>query len=205
MNPKLIRLEVGPWPMNCYVLVCQETGISVIVDPGADAGKILAQTADTQVAAILLTHGHADHVGALNEVKTATQAPVYLHPLDAAHFDLQYDQPITDGEVFTFGNFSLKAIHTPGHTPGQTCFDLGDGRILVGDTVFVGGPGKTWSPQDFSTTMENMQSIVFQWPDETKFFPGHGPSGVIGEEQPDFDAFLADGWRKELYGDVSWK
>jgi glyoxylase-like metal-dependent hydrolase (beta-lactamase superfamily II) len=87
----------------------------------------------------------------------------------------------------------------------MTCFDLGDKRVLVGDTVFVGGPGKTWSPEDFTLTMRTMQEIVFAWPDDTEFYPGHGPSGVIGEERSDFEAFLRRGWSDDLHGDVTWK
>jgi glyoxylase-like metal-dependent hydrolase (beta-lactamase superfamily II) len=86
----------------------------------------------------------------------------------------------------------------------MTCLDLGDGRILVGDTIFVGGPGKTWSGEDFATTMGTMQQIVFTWPDETQFFPGHGSSGVIGEERPVFEAFVTRGWSSKLHGDVTW-
>ena len=87
----------------------------------------------------------------------------------------------------------------------MTCLDLGDRRILVGDTIFVGGPGKTWSAQEFSTTMRTMQEIVFAWPDETRFYPGHGPSGVIGTERPAFERFVARGWSPKLHGDVTWE
>ena len=114
------------------------------------------------------------------------------------------DTPLEDGLQIPVGNHNLKVIHTPGHTPGQCCFDLGDGRVVVGDTVFVGGPGRTWSPADFAVTMQTMQEIVFQWPDETEFFPGHGPGGRIGNEKSAFEAFVARGWPDNLEGDVSW-
>jgi glyoxylase-like metal-dependent hydrolase (beta-lactamase superfamily II) len=190
--------------MNGYVLVCEETQTSAIIDPGADAEKILEAVKDTKVAAILITHGHHDHVGALGEIKEATQAPSYLHKADAEHFGLEYDVEVNDGDEIKIGNQTVSAIYTPGHTAGQVCYDLGDGRIVVGDTVFVGGPGKTWSPDDFSTTMWTMQQIVFEWPDETEFFPGHGPSGIIGQERPAFTAFVTKGWPKDLEGDVAW-
>jgi glyoxylase-like metal-dependent hydrolase (beta-lactamase superfamily II) len=202
---KLVKQEVGPWPMNCYILVDGDTKTSVIVDPGADPQKILAHTEGTKVAAILLTHGHQDHIGGLDEIKAETRAPVYLHPKEAAHFKIDYDVPLADGDTLTFCGISLKVIFTPGHTPGQCCFDIGDSRIIVGDTIFVGGPGRTWSSKDFSTTMKVMQEIVFKWPDGSTFYPGHGPSGSIGQERPAFEAFLAKGWPKKLKGDVTWK
>ncbi len=205
MKAKLHQKAVGPWPMNTYVVICEETQTSTIIDPGAEADIILNLTEGTKVEAILLTHGHSDHIMALDEVKESTGSPVYLHPKDAAHFELSYDAPLQNGQLIAIGNHNLTVIHTPGHTPGQCCFDLGDNRIIVGDTVFVGGPGRTWSPQDFKLTMNTLQNIVFRWPDETAFFPGHGSSGKIGDERAAFEAFVAQGWPGDLEGDVTWK
>lgn len=205
MSAKLLSQAVGPWPMNTYVVICEETHTSAIIDPGADADKILAMVEGTRVDKILLTHAHFDHVLALSEVKEATQAPIFLHPKDAITFEIENDIALMDGEDIPLGNLVLKAIHTPGHTLGQVCFDVGNERILVGDTIFVGGPGKTWSAEEFTTTMKTMQEIVFTWPDETQFFPGHGPSGIIGKERPAFEAFVARGWPSNTQGDVSWE
>lgn len=205
MALKLIKQEVGPWPMNSYVVICEQTKTSAIIDPGSDADTLLGLVEGTTVDKILLTHGHGDHVGAVEAVKTATGAPVYLHPADAEHFGLSYDQALSDGDVVEVGSHSLRVSYTPGHTPGQVCFDLGNGNVVVGDTLFVGGPGKTWSAGDFATTMKNLQAVVFQWPDDTQFHPGHGPSGVIGEERLAFEAFAARGWPDSLYGDVTWE
>ena len=205
MKAKLRKKAVGPWPMNTYIVICEETQSCAIIDPGAEADTILKLVESAKVEAILLTHGHADHLMALDEVKENTKAPVYLHPKDAAHFELDYDVPLGKAKSIPVGNLTLNVIHTPGHTPGQCCFDLGDGRIIVGDTIFVGGPGRTGSPDDFTRTMETMQQIVFQWPDETAFFPGHGPSGKIGDERAAFEAFMARGWPADLEGDVTWQ
>jgi len=205
MTLQLITLTVGPWPMNAYLLIDETTNTSAIIDPGVEADLLLSKLEGTRVVAILITHGHADHVGALSEVKAAAQAPVYINPLDAGEFNLDYDRPLQKDQVISIGEQQLRAIHTPGHTPGMTCLDLGDGRILVGDTLFIGGPGKTWSSQEFTTTMHTMQEIVFKWPDGTRFYPGHGSSGTIGEERPAFEAFVARGWPRTLYGDVTWE
>lgn len=205
MAPRLISLSVGPWPMNTYLVVCTDTQACAIIDPGAEAQQILEVTRGSRVTAILLTHAHPDHIGALDEIKQATGAPVYLHPADGEKFEVEYDRPLEDGQVIKVGRLRLRVVHTPGHTPGMTSFELGDGRVLVGDTLFVGGPGKTWSAEDFQTTMQTMEQVVFAWPDETEFFPGHGEKGQIGQERPAFEKFLRAGWREDLHGDVSWE
>ena len=205
MTLKLITLSVGPWPMNGYVIVCEETSTSAIVDPGADANTFLEAAAGTRVAKILLTHAHPDHVGALAEVKKATNAPVFLHPSEREVFGTAYDISLRGGDTLRVGSCSIRTIHTPGHTPGMICFSIGEDRILVGDTLFVNGPGRTKTPRDFATTMHTLQNVVFQWPDETRFFPGHGESGLIGTERPRFEAFVSRGWDTTLHGDITWE
>ena len=203
MPAKLIKLELGPWPMNSYIVTDEVSGKGAIIDPGADAEVILGATQALQMERILLTHGHMDHVGALDDVKDALNVPVHIHPADATAFSLSYDSPLQDGEEITLGKVTLKVVHTPGHTEGQCCFMI-DHRVVVGDTIFVGGPGKTWSAEGFATTMKTMEEIVFAWPDKKEFFPGHGPRGTIGIERPAFEAFLARGWPEDTQGDVTW-
>lgn len=196
--------EVGPWPMNTYLLVCKDTNKSVVVDPGADADAIFGMAKDTDISKILITHGHHDHIQALDEIKNRTNALVYMNVADSELFNIDYDIPLMDEGVLSFGNSQIRVIFTPGHTPGSTSFDIGEGRILVGDTIFVGGPGHTGSPRDFSTTMKTMQDIVFSWSDETNFYPGHGASGKIGLERAAFENFIARGWSDKLHGDITW-
>lgn len=196
--------EVGPWPMNTYLLICEETRKSVVVDPGADPDAIFNLAKDTTISKILITHGHPDHIHALDEIKGRTNALVYVNDLDANKFGIQFDIPLMDEGIIAFGESKLRAIFTPGHTPGSTSFDLGDGRIIVGDTIFVGGPGHTSTPDDFLTTMHTMQHTVFSWSDETLFFPGHGAEGTIGAERAAFENFIARGWSDNLFGDVTW-
>jgi glyoxylase-like metal-dependent hydrolase (beta-lactamase superfamily II) len=81
---------------------------------------------------------------------------------------------------------------------------LPDWRAIVGDTIYRGGPGKTWSPHYFKVTLDTMRNIVFQWPDETECFPGHGPSFFIGDERPAFEAFLRREHPAGLCGDITW-
>jgi hydroxyacylglutathione hydrolase len=192
MPLKLVSKQVGPWPMNTYAMVCEETQTSAIIDPGADADDILALVEGTRV-------------GALDEVRKATGAPVYLHPADGETFDIPYDVSLEGLDYIEVGKQRLRVFHTPGHTPGQTCFDIGDKRVAVGDTLFVNGPGATETPEDFTTTMETIQNTILAWPDETEFFPGHGPSGIVGNERPAIKKFIEKGWRPDLCGDVTWK
>ena len=197
-------MELGPWPMNSYIVSSPDSQTCVIVDPGAEPGKILAAVSGKNTVGILVTHAHPDHIGAIVEVKSATGAPVYAHPTESSALTINIDSPLSNGDFITVGDGKLTAIHTPGHTPGMMCFDIGDDRILVGDTVFVGGPGRTWSAADFSMTMRTMQKIVFRWPDQTRFFPGHGPAGIIGAERSEFQAFLKKDWSQGVYGDITW-
>jgi glyoxylase-like metal-dependent hydrolase (beta-lactamase superfamily II) len=190
--------------MNTYALICPETKQSVLIDPGAEPDTLLQMLEDSRPIAILLTHAHHDHVGALAEMKIELNVPVYLHPADS-HMGVAADEWFADGDRLTLGQHTLQFIHTPGHTPGMVTVMLPDRRAIVGDTIFKGGPGKTWSPHNFAKTLETMRNIVFQWPDETDCFPGHGPSFLIGDERPAFEAFIGRTHPAGLYGDVTWE
>lgn len=204
MPVDLVSIEVGPWPMNCYLLIDAGTKSCMIIDPGAMASVILKHVQEYHVECIMITHGHADHVGALKKVKQTTLVPVLINPLEATRFKISYDQPLVDGQEIRLGDAVIKPIHTPGHTAGMMSFDLGDNRVIVGDTIFVGGPGKTWSADDFNLTMKTMEHIVFKWSDGTRFYPGHGPSGLIGNERPAYQEFIKNGWPQGTYGDITW-
>jgi hydroxyacylglutathione hydrolase len=196
--------QVGPWPMNSYALICPQTHQSVLIDPGADPDALALMLTDSTPTAILLTHAHPDHIGALDVMKERLQVPVFIHPVEP-RLGLPVDSWLTPGELFKLGAFELQIIHTPGHTPGMITLMLPDGRAIVGDTIFQGGPGRTWSAEDFEVTMTTMRNVVFQWPDSTECFPGHGPAFFIGDERPAFEFFLKQGYPPDLQGDVTWK
>ena len=195
--------SVGPWPMNSYSLICPDTKESVLIDPGAEPGTLTTMLENSIPIAILLTHAHPDHIGALTEMKAQLDVPIYIHPADS-HMGVAADAWFADGDTFTLGNYSLQVIHTPGHTHGMVTLMLPDQRAIVGDTIFKGGPGKTWAPQYFAVTLDTLRNIVFTWPDETECFPGHGPSFRIGDERAAFEGFLQRGHAPDLRGDVSW-
>ena len=204
MTLELDRLEVGPWPMNCYLLRCSETGEVAVVDPGADAASILEIVGERTVRCILLTHAHPDHVGALEKVRQTTGAPVGIHPADAEQFDIDGDFPLLPGMEVEIGESVVQVAHVPGHTPGSVCFRLGD-QAVVGDAIFPGGPGHTASPEALAQSLFSLGEVVFTWPDETKLYPGHGGPTTVGAERADFERFLATDPPPGLCGDVAWR
>jgi glyoxylase-like metal-dependent hydrolase (beta-lactamase superfamily II) len=192
--------------MNAYCLACQETGLSVLIDPGEDPDELRGLVKGTLPTAILLTHSHYDHVGALAEMGRLLSVPVLAHPGPRApDSEVELDRALADGEEIVVGRRTLKAVYTPGHTPDQICYRLADDdRIVVGDTIFEGGPGKTWSSADFETTLHTIERIVLSWADETVLYPGHGPSFRLGDIRPRVEAFLAAD-HGGFYGDAVWE
>ena len=198
---QLVALPLGEWSTNCYVLI--GGGESIIVGPAAEPERILAAVEGTAVKAILLTHGHLDHVQALDAVLQASGAPLGLHPADEAEFGVVGDFDLNDGDVLMLGGGELTVAHTPGHTPGSVCFRFGRCAI-VGDTLFPGGPGHSRTPEALAQILASLQDKVFTWPDGTAFHPGHGEGSTIGAVRPAFEAFMARPRSPELCGDVEW-
>jgi glyoxylase-like metal-dependent hydrolase (beta-lactamase superfamily II) len=190
---RLTKLSAGPTDNNVYVLVCPETSESVLIDAANEAGRILEALRGTSVRYILQTHGHSDHVQALAEVKRATNAPVAVHPDDAAMLPIPADVLLHDGDRLKVGEHELLVLHTPGHTPGGVCFLTGP-YLISGDTLFPGGPGNTRSSTgDFPQIIASVRRL-FELPDETQVLPGHGADTTIGREKPHFDEWIARGW-----------
>jgi hydroxyacylglutathione hydrolase len=201
---ELQHLEVGPWPMNCYLVRCPVSGETAVVDPGADAEAILSAVSHARVCGILLTHGHPDHVGALDLVREATGASVGIHPADAEAFGLQSDFALEDGMDVEVGQGRLRITHVPGHTPGSVCLQL-NGRAIVGDAIFPGGPGHTASPEALVLSLESLRRTIFTWIDDTELYPGHGGHTTVGAERAAFERFAMTDRPADLCGDVTWR
>ena len=197
------KLELGPFGTNAYILICRQTGASVLVDAPGEAGKILAQLKGSDPQYILMTHNHMDHTGALAEVKSALNIPIAAHRDDAGNLPLKPDLLLDDGDVISCGDIELKVLHTPGHTPGSLCFLTGN-YLIAGDTLFPGGPGKTGSPTDFKRIVDSLSSKIFVLPDDTRIYSGHGDSTILKKEKQAFETFCAGAHDPNLCGDVLW-
>lgn len=200
---ELRHRQVGPWPMNTYTLICPTTGESVLFDPGADPDVLEIMLAGSKPIAILLTHSHPDHIGALAEMRQRLGVPLFAQSLAATH-GIQSDRALADGDMVQVGRHQLRVYYTPGHIDDQLCFAIeGDSRIIVGDTIFAGGPGRTGSSENFQTTLTTLRSVVLRWPDETRCYPGHGPSFRLGDIRAQVEAFVQQD-HGSFYGDAEW-
>ena len=168
----LLRVRtVGPWQTNAFVLVCPASMQSVLIDPGDEPRTLAAMLEGTRPTAVLLTHSHPDHTGALEEMRSRLRVPVMAHPAFAGNL---IDREIADGGTIPVGAHRLKVYYAPGHTPDQLCFAIDkDDRVIVGDAIFEGGPGKTWSHEDFQTALDTLRRVILSWSDETRCHPGY--------------------------------
>lgn len=199
------RLVVGQARENCYLLVCPQTLESAIIDPGAEADKILQRAQPTKVRCILVTHGHGDHIGALEEVRWKLgNVAVGIHPADASRLPDPPDLALEEGEVVAVGQVELRVIHTPGHTPGSVCL-LAGSRVLVGDTVFPGGPGHSRSPEELRQILGSIEEKILALADPTRLLPGHGLGTTVGHVRQEYAAFRQRTDTDGLFGDVTWR
>lgn len=193
-------LDGGTWDVDNNVWIIGDESECIVIDAPHDANAIVEEINGRQVRAILLTHGHDDHIKAVGDLFDAVRAPIYLHPDDqmlwnAVYADAAPTHPIADGDTFTVGGVTLHAIHTPGHSPGSVCFYLPDAGVLFsGDTLFRGGPGATGrSYSDFPTIIESIRTKLLTLPADTVVRTGHGDSTSIAEEAPHLEEWIARG------------
>lgn len=199
MNP--LSLIVGQLGVNCYIPYCGQTRQCAIVDPGDNADKILEliEENNLKIKYILLTHGHFDHIGAVNELKEQTGAQVAVHPEDSdmimdpgknlssfvggEPIKVSADLMVEDGMALQIGNITLKIIHTPGHTKGGVSY-LGEGLLFTGDTLFAGSVGRTDLPGgSHHTLIKSIKEKLLILDDDLIVYPGHGPKSTLGQER----------------------
>ena len=175
------KLELGPFGTNAYVLTCQKTGDSVVVDAPAEVNTIIDSLKGTNPRYLLLTHNHLDHTGALSELRSRLGVPLAAHAADSKNLPVSPEIQLKGGDTISFGNIKLEVLHTPGHTPGSLCFKTGK-YLIAGDTLFPGGPGKTGSPDALKQIIQSITSKIFPLDDDTQVYSGHGDSTILKKE-----------------------
>jgi len=199
------QLQLGPMMNYIYIVGCQESKEAAVIDPSWDEGAILdaARNLGLNITAILLTHGHPDHINALGALLKATQAKVYLHADERAQmreaaslFQMRLEfldrasdriHSVLDGETIHVGRLNIRAIHTPGHSPGSLCFLVGK-SLFSGDTLFVGACGRVDLPGgDPEKMWYSLNHTLKALDDDIVLYPGHNygasPSSTLGEEK----------------------
>jgi glyoxylase-like metal-dependent hydrolase (beta-lactamase superfamily II) len=191
---ELCVLPVGTFENVVYVVRDPATGEGYVIDAGWEPDTIAEAVKDTTVKGILITHGHNDHHDQLDPLKARIGAPAGIGEADKQMLKSAPEFAIADRQEFRFGQSVMRAIHTPGHTPGSTCFVLGD-LVFTGDTLFPGGPGNTkTSTGDFPTIITSIRDRLFTLPDDTRVYPGHGKGTTIGTEKPHLQEWIDRGW-----------
>ena len=201
MDFSVNALAVGPIGVNCYILKDDSSNEGIVIDAGGNADKILSviNKEDIDVKMLVLTHGHFDHIGAVDELREELNVPLAVHEADAQMItdgrlnlsafvgELMEKKPadimLHDGDTVSFGRCSLKVISTPGHTPGGICL-YGGGALFSGDTLFAGSVGRTDFPgSSTDDILDSVRNKLAEVSDDTEVFPGHGPATAMGIER----------------------
>jgi glyoxylase-like metal-dependent hydrolase (beta-lactamase superfamily II) len=190
---------------NVWVVVDRSTGEAAFIDaPGDPEANIAAADAlGVKPAKILLTHGHFDHTPSIDALKEKYGAKLYADPGEPGLKEGQLDEAVADGDLIAVGNLRFRVVSVPGHTPGSTAFVCGK-SAFVGDTLFPGGPGRS---KDNAALQEEIRSIttrLYDLPDDTTIYPGHGATTTIGESKAEYAVFAAKQHAPDLCGDVNW-
>ena len=208
----LEKLTVGPFQENCYIVGDEATGTGALFDPGDEAARIAlaVERTNLEIAQIIITHAHIDHVGAVASLVDEYACPVLMHPeaepmlkqlpSQALMMGLRFGKvPAVDGyigdeEVVRVGGLSFTALYTPGHAPGHLAFYApGENLVISGDALFAGSVGRVDLPGgSMEVLMRSINERLLTLPDETRVLSGHGPETTIGEERA-HNPFLAGG------------
>lgn len=204
---EVIRKPAGIYAANCYIVYDEDTKEGIVIDPGGDADEIISLIKEKclNIKYIVLTHAHADHIAGVKEVKEYTNAPLAVHKLDEpllkddkknlsslmamGKVELSADICLDDKDTISFGNLNCEVIHTPGHTPGGISLKIED-SLFTGDTLFAGSIGRTdFEYGSYSDIMNSIKSRLIIFSDNTKVYPGHGPSTTLKREK-EYNPFL---------------
>jgi glyoxylase-like metal-dependent hydrolase (beta-lactamase superfamily II) len=199
----IVKLSVGPADNNAYLLTCRRTGDALLVDAANDSERLADLLGhDDQrprLRTIVTTHRHADHWQALGSIAGQTGCYTVAHPADADELPVPPDHLVEHGDTIGVGESTLEVIHLRGHTPGSIALlyrdPAGHPHLFTGDSLFPGGVGKTTSPENFRSLIDDVQQRIFdQLPDDTWFYPGHGDDSTLGTERPKIPEWRERGW-----------
>ncbi|GAA4856635.1 MBL fold metallo-hydrolase [Pseudonocardia benzenivorans] len=193
-------LDGGTWDVDNNVWIVGDENEVIVVDAAHDLEKITEAVAGRRVVAVVCTHAHDDHVNQAPALADRFDAPILLNPAEAPLWEMTWpdrrpDRELNDGDVLTAGGVTLRAITTPGHSPGSTCLYAEDlGIVFTGDTLFSGGPGATGrSFSSFDTIIDSIRGRLLTLPGDTAVRTGHGDSTTIGTELPHLEEWITRG------------
>ena len=198
-NLVLMRMPLGSYGTNCYVLGDTSVGKAFIIDPGTSEVMQSLEKHELTPEAILLTHGHHDHIGGIQGILKDYNIPVYIHKADADYLHnpalnlseysaspIRIDGDIRlvkEGDTLNCGDITVNVLETPGHTPGGVCYIM-EGLIFAGDTLFRDSIGRTdFDGGDYDTLIQAIQNKLYTLPESTMVYPGHGPETQISYEK----------------------
>lgn len=195
----ITKVAVGPMNNNAYLLQCRITGELALIDAANDAGTLLSLVGEGPLSKVITTHQHGDHWQALEAVVTATGAETLAGSADAPELPVPVDTPVNDGARIQVGSCEFEVITLVGHTPGSIAllYDDPDGpaHLFSGDSLFPGGVGKTWAPEDFRTLIDDVETKIFdRLPDDTWIYPGHGADTTLGVDRASLPEWRERGW-----------
>ena len=199
MALEFTSMSVGPMDNNAYLLRCTETGAQLLIDAAAEDDKLVSWIGDAGLESVVTTHQHADHWGALEDVVEVTGVESLAHAADAAGIPV-VTRTVDEGDVISVGSVNLEVIHLVGHTPGSITLVYrdpnGPALLWTGDSLFPGGVGNTQGDAErFTSLINDVERKIFdKFPDDTKFYPGHGRDSTLGAERPSLPEWRERGW-----------
>ena len=207
---KIFKIIAGPYENNTYLLVCNKTNNSVLIDAPSEPDEIIRLVKTTQLKMIIITHIHLVHIAGLTKLQSFVNVPVAISKPDSGQLKLlnykkhMPEHYLNDNTNIEAGNILLNIITTPGHTPGSICIKTGK-HLFTGDTLFPGGPGKTSSKKNFKQIIESITSKLFTLPGNTVFYPGHGKDDILKNSIEEYKIFKNLNPENQSFGDVVWK